>query len=75
MKIIHVLQFAAKALNRDRRRFLGRLSLALSAIAAAMVGIPVVGFIIGPLIRVGRRLARRIGPRRDSQGRTSDISG
>ena len=37
-----------EALSPERRRFLSRVSIALSAIAAAIVGVPVVGFILGP---------------------------
>jgi len=51
----------SEALSPERRRFLGRLSIALSAIAAAMVGIPVVGFIIGPLIQSEEPVWRRVG--------------
>ena len=38
-------------LSPERRQFLSRLSLGLMGIAAALVAVPVVGFIIGPLIR------------------------
>ena len=50
-----------EALSPERRRFLGRLSIALSAIAAAIVGIPVVGFIIGPLIQSEEPVWCRVG--------------
>jgi len=35
----------------SRRRFLARLSLGLSGIGAALVGVPVVGFLLAPLLR------------------------
>jgi len=48
-------------LSPERRRFLGGLSIALSALAAAIVGIPVVGFILGPLIQSEEPVWRRVG--------------
>jgi menaquinol-cytochrome c reductase iron-sulfur subunit len=47
--------------NPERRRFLARLSVAAGAVAAVMVGIPVVGFIIGPLIRKLPETWRAVG--------------
>ena len=38
-------------LDTPRRVFLARLSLALTALGAAVVGVPVVGFILGPLLQ------------------------
>jgi menaquinol-cytochrome c reductase iron-sulfur subunit len=35
----------------ERRRFLSRLSLALSGVGALLLGVPVVGFLLGPLLR------------------------
>ncbi len=46
----------------ERRRFLSRLSAALSAAAAAVVAVPVVGFIVAPLVRRSPRLWRPVGP-------------
>jgi len=34
-----------------RRRFLEKLSLTLGAVCAAMLGVPVVGFVVAPLFR------------------------
>jgi menaquinol-cytochrome c reductase iron-sulfur subunit len=45
-----------------RRRFLGRLSIALSAAMAAVMGVPVVGFLLGPLTRRAPRVWRPVGP-------------
>src|ERR1700730_12897053 len=56
-----------EVLSPERRRFLGRLSIALSVIAAAMAGIPVIGFIIGPLIQSEEPVWRRVGAVNDCQ--------
>jgi menaquinol-cytochrome c reductase iron-sulfur subunit len=45
-----------------RRRFLSRLSVALSAAVAAVVGVPVVGFLLSPLTRKPPRQWRPVGP-------------
>ncbi len=50
-----------EALSPERRRFMGRLSIALSAVAAAIVGVPVVGFILGPLIVTDKDVWRPVG--------------
>ena len=44
-----------------RRRFLSRLSIGLSAAAAAVVGLPVVGFLVAPLLRRAPRVWRAVG--------------
>ncbi len=49
------------ALSPERRRFMGRLCIALSAVAAVIVGIPVVGFILGPLIAPEKDVWRTVG--------------
>jgi quinol---cytochrome c reductase iron-sulfur subunit, bacillus type len=50
-----------EALSPERRRFMGRLSIALAALAAAIVGLPVVGFILGPLIAPEEDVWRAVG--------------
>jgi menaquinol-cytochrome c reductase iron-sulfur subunit len=45
----------------QRRRFLSRMSLALSAAAGAIVGVPVVGFLAAPLLRRAPREWRPVG--------------
>jgi menaquinol-cytochrome c reductase iron-sulfur subunit len=45
----------------ERRRFLSRISIALSAAAGAVVGLPVVGFLLAPLVRKEARVWRRVG--------------
>lgn len=47
--------------EQDRRRFLNRLSLALSGVAAVLVGVPVIGFLISPLLREVPRIWRPVG--------------
>ncbi len=44
-----------------RRRFLSRLSVALSAATGAVIGLPVVGFLLAPLIRKQQRVWRSVG--------------
>jgi menaquinol-cytochrome c reductase iron-sulfur subunit len=50
-----------EVLSPERRRFLGRLSIALSALAAAIAGVPVVGFVLGPLIQSETPVWRSVG--------------
>lgn len=45
-----------EASTPERRRLLARLSIGLSCIGAALIGMPVAGFLLGPLFeRVGRK--------------------
>ena len=44
-----------------RRRFLSRVSFALSTLAAAVVGVPVIGFLVSPLTRKPPRAWRIVG--------------
>jgi menaquinol-cytochrome c reductase iron-sulfur subunit len=44
-----------------RRQLLSGLSLALSGIAAALVGVPVLGFLLSPLIRKPPKIWRPVG--------------
>jgi menaquinol-cytochrome c reductase iron-sulfur subunit len=46
----------------ERRRFLTRLSIALSSFVAAALGVPVVGFLLSPLVRKAPRVWRQVGP-------------
>lgn len=50
-----------EALSPERRRFMGRLSIALATVAVAIVGLPVVGFILGPLIAPEKDVWRAVG--------------
>lgn len=45
-----------------RRRFLARLSVALSGAIAAAAGVPVLGFLVSPLLRKATRVWRPVGP-------------
>lgn len=46
----------------ERRRFLSRLSIGLSAAIGAVLGLPVVGFLLSPLTRRTPRVWRPVGP-------------
>jgi menaquinol-cytochrome c reductase iron-sulfur subunit len=48
-------------LSPERRAFLTKISIALSALAAAAVGIPVVGFLLGPLLQTTPETWRSVG--------------
>jgi menaquinol-cytochrome c reductase iron-sulfur subunit len=64
-----------EVLSPERRRFLSQLSLALSALAAAIVGIPVVGFILGPVTQPEEPVWRRVGALNDFQiGQTVKVT-
>jgi quinol---cytochrome c reductase iron-sulfur subunit, bacillus type len=45
----------------SRRRFLGRISLALSALAGAVVGIPIVAYLLSPLLQQAPNQWRDVG--------------
>jgi len=45
-----------------RRRFLSRISLALSGLAGAVVGVPIVAYLLSPLLNPGPNLWRNVGP-------------
>jgi menaquinol-cytochrome c reductase iron-sulfur subunit len=45
----------------ERRRFLTRLSLALSGVVGAVLGLPVLGFLLAPLTRKEPRVWRAVG--------------
>ena len=45
----------------DRRRFLTKLSIALSGAMGALLGLPVVGFLLAPLTRKEPRVWRAVG--------------
>ncbi len=49
----------------SRRKFLGRLSIALSGIGGALVGVPVVGFLLTPLLRRIPNSWQVVGPVND----------
>src|SRR5581483_8245586 len=49
------------SISPERRKFLARLSIALSGLIALIVGIPVVGFILGPLFQKLPETWRAVG--------------
>ncbi|HUY27793.1 MAG TPA: Rieske (2Fe-2S) protein [Candidatus Binataceae bacterium] len=62
-------------LSPERRALLAKVSLGLMALAAALVAVPVVGFIIGPLIRRFPDVWRPVGKADDFQiGQTVRVS-
>lgn len=48
-------------LSPERRRFFTRLSLGVGGLAALVIGIPVVGFLFGPLFSPPQTAWRRVG--------------
>jgi menaquinol-cytochrome c reductase iron-sulfur subunit len=52
-------------LSPERRAFFAKISIALSAIAGALVGIPVIGFLIGPLLQMTPDIWRSVGKTED----------
>ncbi|PYO03569.1 MAG: (2Fe-2S)-binding protein [Candidatus Rokuibacteriota bacterium] len=48
--------------SRSRRGFLFKLGLALNVVGAALVGIPVIGFILAPIRRHGGQSWIQVGP-------------
>lgn len=53
---------SAATVSPTRRRFLGRLTVILGALAAAVVSIPAIGFVIAPARRRAPNDWRRVGP-------------
>lgn len=62
-------------LSPERRAFLAKISIVLSAIAAAVVGVPVLGFLFGPLLRTTPGTWRALGKADDfTVGKTVRVS-
>lgn len=59
MQADHVIARAREAITR--REFLSRLSIALGAFGAMLIGIPVVGFVLAPLLSKPPQLWRAVG--------------
>jgi len=58
-----------------RRQFLNRLSIALSAAAAAAIAVPSIGFLLGPVLRKTPQVWRRVGNVSDLPvGRTIEVA-
>jgi menaquinol-cytochrome c reductase iron-sulfur subunit len=47
--------------DADRRRFLSLLTAAMGAVAASLIGVPLVGFLLAPLFRKPPEKWRRVG--------------
>ena len=45
-----------------RRRFLGRLSIGLGTLAAAVLSVPVLAYLLSPLLNPARQVWRHLGP-------------
>lgn len=56
---------SGEALSPERRQFLSKLSMLLAGIAGLFVAVPVVGFIIGPLLKRTPESWRNIGRLQD----------
>ncbi|HLI80580.1 MAG TPA: Rieske (2Fe-2S) protein [Candidatus Binataceae bacterium] len=62
-------------LSPERRAFLTKVSIALSALAAAAVGIPVVGFLLAPLLQSTPDIWRSVGKTDDFEiGKTVRVT-
>ena len=46
----------------SRRRFLNRISLALSGLAGAVVSVPILAYLLSPLLRPAQQIWRDLGP-------------
>jgi menaquinol-cytochrome c reductase iron-sulfur subunit len=46
----------------SRRRFFARLTITVGGVIAALVGLPVIGFVLAPLVRPARPAWRQVGP-------------
>lgn len=63
------------ALSPERRKFLGRLSIALGGFAATLVGVPFVGFLLAPLFARTSRVWRPVGKVDDfAVGQTKEVT-
>jgi menaquinol-cytochrome c reductase iron-sulfur subunit len=59
----------------SRRKFLGRLSIALGGATAVIVGVPVIGYLIGPLFVKAPEVWRAVGSITDFKvGETKQVS-
>ena len=62
-------------LSPERRAFLSKVSIALSALAGAAVGIPVVGFLLAPLLQMTPDIWRSVGKTDDFEiGKTVRVT-
>jgi|SRR5579884_677688 len=62
------------ALSPDRRKFLARVSIGLGCVGAALIGVPVAGFLLAPLFESVVRKWRSVGAVADFQkGQTVEV--
>lgn len=65
---------AGATIDCSRRSMLARLSVTLAAASAALLGIPVVGFVLGPFTKKVREVWRDVGPIEDFEvGKTVKV--
>jgi menaquinol-cytochrome c reductase iron-sulfur subunit len=58
-----------------RRRLLGRITIALGAVSAAILGVPILGFIVAPLFRRTTPTWRKVGEKADFKtGETVNVT-
>jgi quinol---cytochrome c reductase iron-sulfur subunit, bacillus type len=73
MQADHAIRKARQAITR--RQFLSQLSIALGGLGAMLVGIPIVGFVLAPLIQKPPQLWRAVGPVSDFKlGETAEVT-
>lgn len=59
----------------SRRKFLARLSISLGGVCAAILGVPLVGFVVAPLFRKAPEAWRDVGRADDFEiGKTVEVS-
>lgn len=59
----------------SRRRFVSRLSLALAGLAGAVVGVPIVAYLLSPLLNPARQVWRTVGQVADFRvGETIEVT-
>jgi menaquinol-cytochrome c reductase iron-sulfur subunit len=59
----------------SRRQFLGRLSIAVGAVAAALVGVPIIGVLMTPLVKTTPETWRAVGKTDDFEvGKTVSVT-
>src|SRR4051794_22010904 len=59
----------------SRRKFLERLSIGLGALCAAVIGVPVVGFLVAPFLRKTPEVWRAVGQVGDFEiGKTVNVA-
>jgi menaquinol-cytochrome c reductase iron-sulfur subunit len=61
-------------MSSERRKFLARLSIGLGSLGAALIGVPVAGFLLAPLFESVARKWRQVGSTEQfSKGQTVEV--